>query len=204
MTARPLWHDYGGFAPELRRVRYDAPGASDLARRVEGLLAPTPGGVVRAPERPWDHGVWVPLVHLVPDARVPLLQVSLPSGLSPAKLIEVGKRIAPLRHEGVLIVGSGGAVHNLGALDWSGSAAPPRWALEFEGWLREHTARFDLDALGAVHDRAPALRRAHPTEEHLLPLFVALGAASERTRQVRFPVEEFEFGSLSRLSIELT
>ena len=203
VTSRPLWHDYGGFAPELREVRYDAPGAPELAARVAGLLAPKPGGVVRAPSRRWDHGVWVPLVHLVPAADVPLLQVSLPSGLTPAELIDVGRRLAPLRSEGVLVVGSGGAVHNLRELAWDGGAGPERWALDFEGWLREHVARFDLDTLAAVRERAPALRRAHPTEEHLLPLFVALGAASDSRPTVRFPVEGFELGSLSRLSIEL-
>jgi len=203
LQPRPLLHDYGGFARELRDVRYDAPTAPDLAARARGLLAGVPGGVVDVPGRPWDHGVWVPLVHLVPRADVPLLQVSLPSHLAPGQLLDVGRRLAPLASDGVLIVGSGGAVHNLRDLAWGEpSAPPPRWALDFEGWLREHVARFDLDALAAVRERAPALRRAHPTEEHLLPLFVALGAAAERPGQVRFPVEGFELGSLSRLTIE--
>lgn len=200
---RALFHDYGGFAPELREVRYDAPTAPDLAARVRGLLAGVPGGVTDVPSRPWDHGVWVPLVHLTPRADVPLLQVSLPSQLTPGQLIEVGRRLAPLRAEGVLVVGSGGAVHNLREVTWDGTAPPPRWALDFEAWLREHVARFDLDTLAAVRERAPALRRAHPTEEHLLPLYVALGAAADRTPTVSFPVQGFELGSLSRLTIAL-
>jgi 4,5-DOPA dioxygenase extradiol len=204
VAPRALLHDYGGFAPELRDVRYDAPTAPALAARVRGLLAGVPGGVVDRPSRPWDHGVWVPLLHLVPRADVPLLQVSLPSHLTPSQLIDVGRRLAPLRDEGVLVVGSGGAVHNLRELAWDGGAPTPRWALDFEAWLREHVARFDLDTLAAVHERAPALRRAHPTEEHLLPLFVTLGAAADRPPTVRFPIEGFELGSLSRLTIELT
>lgn len=203
VTQRALLHDYGGFAPELREVRYDAPAAPELAARVRGLLAGAPGGVADRPARPWDHGVWVPLIHLAPEADVPLLQISLPSHLRPSELIEIGHRLAPLRAEGVLLVGSGGAVHNLRELRIGGDATPPRWALDFEAWLREHVARFDLDTLAAVRERAPALRRAHPTEEHLLPLFVAVGAAADGRRDVRFPVEGFELGSLSRLSIEL-
>jgi len=203
VAPRALLHDYGGFAPELREVRYDAPTAPALAARVRGLLATVPGGVVDRPTRPWDHGVWVPLVHLAPRADVPLLQVSLPSHLTPSQLIDVGRRLAPLRDEGVLVIGSGGAVHNLRELAWDGGAQTPRWALDFEAWLREHVGRFDVDTLAAVHERAPALRRAHPTEEHLLPLFVTLGAAADGARTVRFPIEGFELGSLSRLTIEL-
>lgn len=204
VTTRPLWHDYGGFAPELRQVRYDAPAAPELAARVEGLLAGVPGGVARRPTRPWDHGVWVPLVHLAPRADVPVLQVSLPSGLTPAQLIEAGRRLAPLRREGVLVLASGGAVHNLRELDWGGAASPAPWAVDFESWLRQHVASFDLETLAAVRDRAPALQSAHPTEEHLLPLFVALGAAADTPRPaVTFPVEGFEYGSLSRLAVAL-
>lgn len=196
VAPRELIHDYGGFAAELREVRHDAPTAPDLAARVARLLEiehdPRPRG--------WDHGVWVPLVHMDPGARLPVLQLSLPTRLPGAELISLGRRLAPLRDEGVLVLGSGGLVHNLGALDWSGGAPAPTWATEFEDWTRTRLAAHDLDRLAAFTDHAPALREAHPTLEHFQPLLVALGASTE-SDAVTFPVGGFEYGSLSRTAV---
>lgn len=193
---RPLLYDFGGFDDALYRVRYDAPAATelahDLARRLPALR--------HADERPWDHGVWVPLVHMYPAADVPVLQLSLPVTWSPQQLFELGAQLAPVRDDGVLLLASGGAVHNLGALDWRGGASPPQWARDFEGWLRDRLGAGATDDLIAFRERAPALRRAHPTDEHLLPLLVALGAAQAGSDAVAFPIEGFEFGSLSRLA----
>ena len=193
---RELLHDYGGFDPRLREVRHDAPAAPDLAREVRARLPEA----VDAPERPWDHGVWVPLVHINPTAATPVLQLSLPSNLSPAELLDLGARLRPLRDQGVGLLASGGFVHNLGALDWTGSAPPPTWALEFEGWLRATLAADDRDALADLERRAPALSLAHPTPEHLLPLLVARGAADDGAA-VSFPIGGFEYGSLSRTAV---
>ncbi|MEZ5977662.1 MAG: class III extradiol ring-cleavage dioxygenase [Planctomycetota bacterium] len=196
-TARELLHDYGGFPREIREVRYDAPAAPDVAARVADLVR----GVERDERRPWDHGVWVPLVHMFPRRDVPVVQLSLPSRSSGAELVELGRRLAPLRDEGVLVLGSGGAVHNLGAIDWTEASPPPSWATEFESFARAALDRGDLDALADAERRAPAFRRAHPSAEHWQPLLVAAGAGAAASAPPTYPVEGFEYGSLSRLAV---
>ncbi|MGE0707838.1 MAG: class III extradiol ring-cleavage dioxygenase [Planctomycetota bacterium] len=196
--ALPLLHDYAGFPAELARLRYDAPPAPDLAERVRALLP----GVAQAPDRPWDHGVWVPLLHLFPGADLPLLQLSLPGRQSPRELFALGRALAPLREEGVLVVGSGGAIHDLRRLDWSGAGGPAPWALAFENWLRDALARRDVDEVLDAETRSPGLRAAHPTLEHFQPLWVTLGAGADEAR-VTFPVEGWELGSLSHLGVQL-
>lgn len=199
-TARsvPLLHDYGGFARELRDVTYDAPAAAELADTLEAGLADL--GVARDDARPWDHGVWVPLVHMFPARDVSLVQLSLPSRLAPVELAHLGARLRELVDERVLLLGSGGFVHNLGRIDWSETSAPPAWATDFEAWGRGVLDRGDLDTLVDFRDKAPAPSLAHPSLEHWLPLMVVAGAAP---RAQRYPVEGFEYGSLSRLSVEL-
>jgi 4,5-DOPA dioxygenase extradiol len=199
-TARriPLLHDYGGFARELRDVTYDAPAAAELADALEAGLADF--GVARDDARPWDHGVWVPLLHMFPARDVPLVQLSLPSALGPAELARLGARLRELVDERVLLVGSGGFVHNLGRIDWSERTPPPAWATDFEAWGRGVLERGDLDALVDFRTKAPAPSLAHPSLEHWLPLLVVAGAAP---RALRYPVEGFEYGSLSRLTVEL-
>lgn len=205
----PLLHDYAGFPPALAEVDYPAPGAPALAARAGELAGP----LERLPQRPWDHGVWVPLVHLLPAADVPVLQLSLPVSRAPgratpeagraaaAQVAALGRRLAPLRREGVLILGSGGLVHALGTLDWSDASPPPSWAAEFEAWAWERLEAGDLDALIDAERRSPGLRRAHPTLEHWLPLLLAAGAAAEGPSAPTLGVRGFEYGSLSRASI---
>lgn len=194
---RPVIHDFSGFGEELGRMEYAAPGAPELARRVADLL-----GVASQEERGWDHGVWVPLVHLAPRADVPVLQIALPSQLPPAELFAVGQQLAPLRDEGVWILASGGMVHNLRRLGESGpGGAPPSWASEFDDWAVEALGRGDVDTLLDFRAQAPALALAHPTLEHFLPLLVALGAA-RADEPVSFPVRGFELGSLARTSVQ--
>jgi len=197
-TRRDLLYDFHGFPDELYRQRYDAPAAAELA---ESLARRLPG-LARADDRPWDHGVWVPMRHMFPGADVPVLQLSLPYRWSTTQLFELGQQLAPWRDEGVLLLASGGAVHNLGALDWHGEAAPPGWAIEFESWLRERIAARSFDDIVAFRERAPAWQLAHPTVDHFVPLLVAAGAAAECVQPVTFPIEGFEFGSLSRLAIQ--
>lgn len=197
-AARPLLHDYGGFAPELRQVTYDAPVAAGLADDLAAGLAEFE--VARDDARPWDHGVWVPLVHLFGERDVPVIQLSLPSHLPPKRIAALGARLGELLEGRALLVGSGGFVHNLRRIDWSESSPPPAWATDFEAWGRGALERGDLDELVDYRRRAPGLAHAHPTHEHWLPLLVAAGAAPQARA---FPVEGFEYGSLSRLSVEL-
>jgi len=193
---RPLMYDFGGFPQELYEVQYDAPAATELAERLQQLDP----AMRRADERPWDHGVWVPLVHMYPDADVPVVQLSLPRSWPPQKLFELGRTLAALRDEGVLVLASGGAVHNLGRVAWRGGDAP-QWATDFEGWLRERLDAGEIDDVVAFRERAPALRMAHPTDEHFLPMLVALGASADRGDAITYPIEGFELGSLSRLAV---
>ena len=197
-ATRELLHDYSGFPAELARVRHPAPGAPALAEEVRRLVA----DARHDDRRPWDHGVWTPLVHMNPEADVPVLQMSVPWSWAPARLHALGRSLAPLRRQGVLVLASGGMVHNLRALDWSGAnPAPPAWALDFEGWVREQLLARDDDRLLSYRERAPALARAHPSDDHFVPLLVAAGAASEDSSAVAFPIEGFEMGSLSRLAV---
>lgn len=195
--ARDLVYDFWGFPDELYQVRYPAPGAPWLAERVAELL---PGREVRRSERGLDHGVWTPLVHLFPAADVPVLQLSMPATDSASQLFDVGRALQPLRDEGVLILGSGNLVHNLRRLDWHDRSAPLPWASEFDLWIADVLERRDWDALVDYRRHAPGLSLAHPTEEHLRPILVAAGAAPDE--RLRFPLEGWEMGSLSRRSVQ--
>ncbi|QDU65161.1 DODA-type extradiol aromatic ring-opening family dioxygenase [Engelhardtia mirabilis] len=198
LEGRGLLYDFGGFDPSLRRVEYPAPGAPELAARVADLL----GGVRNEPTRSWDHGVWVPLVHMFPAATVPLLQVSLPGAAGPRAVYDLGRALAPLRQEGVLLMGSGGMVHNLARLDWTHGSPPPSWAVEFDQWARAAIEGGDLEGLLHYRERAPAADLAHPSAEHFLPLLFAVGAAGPGALAT-YPARGFEYGSLARTSVEL-
>jgi 4,5-DOPA dioxygenase extradiol len=207
---RPLVYDFGGFSERLYQVRYAAPGAPWLAERVEALARAAGLPTAREPARGLDHGVWTPLVHLYPDANVPVLQVSLPTAPRGAtrdagdarRLFALGRALAPLREEGVLLLGSGNVTHNLRRVVWAEDATPETWASEMDAWTREVLRSRDFDALLDYRARAPAFALAHPTEEHWLPLIVVAGAASTTWGEVRFPVEGWEFGNLSRRAVE--
>lgn len=199
IQARPLVYDFNGFPEALYRARYPSPGAPDLARRVENLLRPW--SVARAIDRGLDHGVWVPLVHMYPSGTIPVLQMSLPGRLPAAELMKIGAALAPLRAEGVLIVGSGSLTHNLRLSRYEDPDPPPAWAVEFDQWVEGVLDRWDMDALADYRRRSPALHVAHPTEEHFLPLLIAAGAASVATPKVTFPVVGFEHRALSRRSV---
>jgi 4,5-DOPA dioxygenase extradiol len=199
VATRPLIYDFSGFPDALYRLRYASPGAPALADRVSALLGAEGLEVAPSPERGLDHGVWVPLLHLFPEAEVPVLQLSIPAPASPAALFALGRALAPLRDEGVLIMGSGNVTHNLGRLGPDG--APPAWALDFDAWVARTLDTWDVDALLDYPRSAPSLRLAHPSEEHFVPLLIAAGAAGDKPR-VRYPVLGFEYGSLSRRSVQ--
>ncbi|MFC6880001.1 MULTISPECIES: dioxygenase [Actinomadura] len=170
----PLVYDFWGFPRHYYAVRYEAPGAPGLAADVRALLP----GVRQDEERGLDHGAYVPLVEMYPDADVPVLQMSMPT-LEPERLFEVGRRLAPLRDQGVLIVGSGFTTHNLREMSPGPDAPAPAWSREFDDWTERAVAAGDIDALLDFRTKAPAARVAHPRTEHFAPLFVALGADAD-------------------------
>jgi 4,5-DOPA dioxygenase extradiol len=190
-------HDFGGFPPQLYTLRYPTAGLPALAQEVVRRIEAAGIDVRPAPEHGIDHGVWVPLLRMYPEADIPVVPISVDPRGDAASHIALGRALAGLREEGVLVIGSGGFVHNLGDLDWSHpDAAMPPWAADFAEWMRERLRDHDLDALAQWETRAPNARRAHPTVEHLMPLFVAVGAAGDATamRQLH---QSHEFGSLA-------
>jgi 4,5-DOPA dioxygenase extradiol len=173
----PTVHDFSGFPDELQRITYPVPGARDLARRATDLLSHVGFSVAMVPSQGLDHGMWVPLRHLFPAADVPVAPLSIQEHLDPAHHFVLGRALQPLTEEGVLVLGSGGAVHNLRELAWKGGVATDAWARDFDDWLFDVLSRGRLEDAVAAAQKAPSLRRAHPSLEHLLPLYVALGAA---------------------------
>ncbi|WP_122583764.1 DODA-type extradiol aromatic ring-opening family dioxygenase [Pseudomonas viridiflava] len=174
------WHDFGGFAAELFAVQYPAPGLPDLTREVVELLAASDLPARIDSRRPFDHGVWVPLSLMYPQADIPVVQISLPSRQGPELQTRVGKALAGLRADGVLIIGSGSITHNLGELNWNGdSARVEPWAQAFRDWMIDKLASDDESALHRYRSLAPHAVRAHPSDEHLLPLYFARGAGDE-------------------------
>jgi 4,5-DOPA dioxygenase extradiol len=190
-SQQEAWHDFGGFPRELYTLRYDAQGSPELAGRVKALVEaaqiPGAGFVCEDEERPLDHGAWMPLRHFFPDADVPVVQLAFNPYLPPATQIEIGRALAPLREEGVLVIGSGSFTHNLrevfGAGERKAQHGPETepYVDAFRDWmsgaLDEALATGDVSRIADYRAQAPFARRAHPTDEHLLPFYVALGAA---------------------------
>ncbi|HEX6887006.1 MAG TPA: class III extradiol ring-cleavage dioxygenase [Candidatus Nanopelagicales bacterium] len=170
----PLVYDFAGFDPIYYRFRYPTPAAGALADLVAGVL-PDDAGLVRT-TRGLDHGAWVPLMAMYPEADVPVLQLSIPTH-GPRDLVALGQRLRPLRAEGVLVIGSGFMTHGLPFVEWSRPEVVPGWSRDFDAWASEALQRGDLDELAAFRDRAPGMPYAHPTVEHFTPMFLTLGAA---------------------------
>jgi 4,5-DOPA dioxygenase extradiol len=175
----PLVYDFSGFPRHYYETLYPSPGAPDLALRVAQVLSPHTQ-VYQAPDRGLDHGAYVPLTVMYPDADIPVLQMSMPSE-DPRVLLQVGRLLAPLRDEGVLIMGSGFMTHSFDAIRRArmGAAGVPSPLSEFDAWVAEALASKDLDALLDYKMTAPGLSYAHPTVDHFVPLFIALGASLE-------------------------
>src|SRR5215470_18017203 len=174
-TAPETIHDFYGFPDELYRLRYPAPGAPVLARRVVDLLDEAGLDGAIDPDRGLDHGAWNPLLLIYPEADVPVAQLSIQAHLDPAHHAKIGRALQPLRSEAVLVLASGGAVHNLRQFHIDREQPAP-WAVSFEEWLAGRIAAGDEEALVTYRQQRPDGRLAHPRDEHLLPLFVALGA----------------------------
>jgi 4,5-DOPA dioxygenase extradiol len=196
--AAPLVYDFSGFPERYYRTTYPSPGAPALAGRVRELLQPAES-VAEQPDRGLDHGAYVPLLVMYPQADVPVLQVSLPS-LDPRRLLALGERLRPLRDEGVLVMGSGFLTHGLPFLaEFRSDAPPPLWSADFDEWAAAALAAADVEGLVEFHD-VPSARYAHPRAEHFVPLFVTLGAAGPGAVPVT-PVSGFYLG-LSKRSVQ--
>jgi 4,5-DOPA dioxygenase extradiol len=174
-----LIYDFYGFPPELYNLTYPAPGAPALAKRIAAMLGAE--GVAAAVEtgRGWDHGVWIPLRLLFPEADVPVVQLSLGTADAAGEQLRLGQLLAPLRDEGVMLVGSGGLVHNLGLLRPDPLGPPESWAVAFEQWVSAQIKERNWAALASNWTRAPHARLAAPTSEHFDPLFFPLGSAAD-------------------------
>lgn len=176
-TATPeTIHDFGGFPAPLYALRYAPPGAPALAEEVVRLLAEAGFAASLDPHRGLDHGAWVPMRYLKPDADLPVLQVSLPLDLDTAGALRLGQALAPLRERGVLLIGSGSLTHNL--YEFRQHIRDPEYAQAFADWIADAVRRHDVEALVRYREHAPHAVRAHPTEEHYLPLLVAIGASA--------------------------
>jgi 4,5-DOPA dioxygenase extradiol len=194
----PLVYDFGGFAARYATMTYPTPDASGLAERIAALM-PVDEPLHQDPSRGLDHGAWVPLKVMYPYADLPVLQLSIPTH-DPDRLLDLGRRLRPLRDEGVLVVGSGFMTHGLPYLSHEAffDNVVPTWSAEFDHWAAETLDAGDLDALAGYREHAPGMPYAHPTVEHFVPLFVTLGAASTPGAPVETTVDGYQFGLAKR------
>ena len=200
-TAPRTIHDFGGFPRELYQVQYPAPGDPDLARRVQQLLVPLP---VKLDES-WglDHGTWSVLRHVYPDAGVPVVQLSIDETQAASFHFDLGRKLAPLREDGVLIVGSGNLVHNLHAYAWGRHMPDPYdWALRFEGEARQMMLAGEVQPLIDYEKLGRDARLSIPTPDHYLPLLYVV-ATRQPGDMVTFPVEGVDGGSISMLAVQM-
>lgn len=194
-------HDFGGFPKKLFEVEYPAPGSPELASRVQKLLAPLPVG--RDDHWGLDHGTWSVLRHVYPDADIPIIQLSIDETQPSAFHYNIGQRLAPLREEGILVMGSGNLVHNLHAYAWGKHPAKPYdWALRFESTARELLLANDDGPLIAYENLGRDATLSVPTPDHYLPLLYVMGTRHDEDN-VTFPVEGIDGGSVSMLTIQL-
>jgi 4,5-DOPA dioxygenase extradiol len=194
-------HDFGGFPRELYAVTYPAPGSPELAQRVANLLAPLPVEL----DHGWglDHGTWSVLTHVYPDAAIPVIQLSIDETREAADHYQIASRLAPLRDDGVLILGSGNIVHNLHAYAWGNhSAAAYDWAGRFERLARQLLADGDFEPLVDYESLGPDALLSAPTPDHYLPLLYVI-AQRQQDEPVSFPVAGFDGGSISMLSVRI-
>jgi 4,5-DOPA dioxygenase extradiol len=197
----PLVYDFGGFHPRYYAMRYDTPDASELARSVAAMM-PETTSLYQHPSRGLDHGAWVPLMAMYPLGDVPVLQLSMPTH-DPDTLMAIGARLAPLRAEGVLVIGSGFMTHGLPFITRDMlRGGVPSWSADFDAWAAEALARGDVAELAAYASRAPGMPYAHPTPDHFLPMFITLGAAEDPEAGARSVIDGFMMG-LAKRSFEV-
>jgi 4,5-DOPA dioxygenase extradiol len=193
-----LVYDFGGFDPLYYTMRYDTPDATGLARQVAGLM-PDTEPVHEHRSRGLDHGAWVPLKIMYPEADIPVLQLSMPTHDS-TRLLALGERLRTLREEGVLVVGSGYMTHGLPFLtrEMFAGEVVPGWSSDFDAWASDALDRGDVDELARFRSSAPGMPYAHPTVEHFTPLFVTLGAAADPTAPVTTTIDGYALGLAKR------
>ncbi|CAN1181040.1 Extradiol ring-cleavage dioxygenase [Linum perenne] len=198
-------HDFSGFPQQLYQLKYTPPGAPKLASKVKDLLMASGfDQVVEDKERGLDHGAWMPLMLMYPEADIPVCQLSVQSDQDGTYHYNMGKALAPLRQEGVLIIGSGAATHNLEALDFSAtSSVVPPWALQFNTWLKDSLLEARYEDVNEYEEKAPHGKMAHPWPEHFFPLHVAIGAAGEDSK-AKLIHQSWTHGSFSYASYQFT
>ena len=197
-----IQYDFMGFPDELYQVKYECPGDEAIATEIASALEQAGFKTQFDQNAPLDHGVWIPLLHLYPKGDVPVVRVSLPLNLIPAQILKMGHALSKFREQGILVMSSGGAVHNLKQLKWSeknGAGSP--WAQEFEEWLIQTLQKKDVDALITAEEH-PLFHKAHPSQEHFLPILFSVGAALP-SDEVKILQRGVEYESLSMLSFSL-
>ena len=193
-----LVYDFSGFDRKFYEMAYNSPDATELSNLIASVLPDTEP--VHQSDRGLDHGAWVPLKVMYPEADIPVVQMSMPTS-DPAKLLALGKRLQPLRDQGVLIIGSGFMTHGLRYLqDWSSEAVAPTWSSDFDMWAAEALEKGDVDSLANFRELAPGMPYAHPTLEHFTPLFITLGAATNSDASPQTLIDGYFLG-LSKRSI---
>ena len=194
----PLVYDFSGFDRKFYEMSYNSPDATELSNLVTSVMPDNEP--VHQSNRGLDHGAWVPLKVMYPGADIPVVQMSMPTS-DPTKLLALGKRLQPLREQGVLVIGSGFMTHGLQYLrNWSADAIAPTWSSEFDAWAAELIAKADFDALSNFRELAPGMPYAHPTVEHFTPLFITLGAATNSEVAPQTLIDGYFMG-LSKRSI---
>ncbi|RZG87328.1 DODA-type extradiol aromatic ring-opening family dioxygenase [Acinetobacter venetianus] len=191
-SSRPqTWHDFRGFPPELYEIRYPAAGSPTLAEEILSLFADAGIAANANSTRPRDHGVWMPLLHMYPDADIPVIEISLPIKMTADEIYKIGQVLSPLREQQILLIGSGSITHNLAELSWHADADVPFWASNFRNTVVSKLSHQDYDAV-LNWPELPYVQRNHPTLEHFAPLFFAMGIG------VRFSIvhSSFSMGSL--------
>ncbi len=203
MVPRPLLYDFYGFPDELYRVKYAPPAAEKEGQRAMDLLREAGLNPKPAPKRGLDHGAWVPLMKMFPSANIPAFQVSLPTQVPLENHLALGKALAPLREEGVFILGSGNVTHNLGRVNFANrEAQPDAWARDFDAWVAGTLEAFDLEKL-TRYLKAPGGGLSHPTDDHYVPLVAAAAAAETQGKpSIRFPYVGFDYGTLSMRCVQ--
>jgi 4,5-DOPA dioxygenase extradiol len=197
-STRPseLVYDFGGFAPKYYQMTYETPDATALAQRVAAMM-PDGEPVHQHVSRGLDHGAWVPLKIMYPEADVPVLQLSMPTH-DATRLLSLGERLRALRESGVLVIGSGYMTHGLPFIDWNNLDRVPGWSADFDAWAADALARGDVAELARFRSVAPGMPYAHPTVEHFTPLFVTLGAATDPEAPVTTAIDGYALGLAKR------
>ena len=197
-----IQHDFTGFPEELYQIAYSCPGAPPVSETTARLLMEAGFDVRLDHDAPLDHGIWIPLLHLYPKGDVPVVRVSLPLNLLPAQIMKMGHALAPLREQGMLLIASGGGVHNLRELRWSNKNSPgAEWANRFESWLVESLRAKDVGSILSFEDH-PDAALAHPSDEHFLPVLFTVGAALPGD-EVEVIFRGVQYESLSMLCFSL-